>query len=150
MGTIKKKEYKMKLAIILIIAMLGLTTVSATFCPPKTTNGRCGKDFGTRCAWGYCSQWGWCGMPSAYRTNGQTKYDSNMACELRKCPPVSNNGRCGPSYGRCPWGFCSQWSWCGMQAIYRTNGQTKYNSSQFCLKPVPPKPVVVTPVMAYI
>ncbi|CAD7936921.1 unnamed protein product [Amoebophrya sp. A25] len=38
---------------------------------PASANGRCGAEFGTRCATGCCSQFGWCGGTAAWCQCGQ-------------------------------------------------------------------------------
>ena len=55
---------------------------NASSCGTIATNGRCGSAgaHGTRCSWGYCSQWSWCGSGTDYVRSGQTQYNHISGC----------------------------------------------------------------------
>merc|ERR1711881_495681 len=95
-------------------------------------NGRCGPQYGnTICPAGYCSQWWWCGTSALHKSTHQAKYDAKPACAAKKdCTSfkLSNNGRCGPQFGKtyCKSGFCSRWSWCGPGAPASDKNRQKW------------------------
>ena len=66
----------MRVAIVLALCLASVmsapTFKNAAACGPVASNGRCGTAGvgGTRCAWGYCSQWSWCGTGAAYKARG--------------------------------------------------------------------------------
>lgn len=58
--------------------------------------------------------------------------------EARKpCGKISTSTRCGPSYGRCPWGFCSRWWWCGpggKGSLWESTHRSDWDYRPECMK----------------
>merc|ERR1712151_1137194 len=48
-------------------------------------NMRCGPEHNhTRCPFGWCSKWGWCGTSKLHKTTHQLAYDATPACKAKK------------------------------------------------------------------
>merc|ERR1712060_536570 len=48
-------------------------------------NMRCGPSHNhTRCPFGWCSKWGWCGMSKLHKSTHQVKYDATPACAAKR------------------------------------------------------------------
>lgn len=60
-----------------------------------------------------------------------------------KCS-ISENGRCGPKFGRtiCPAGYCSKWWWCGTSSLHKKTHQVAYDAKPSCSKKVPTKTII--------
>merc|ERR1711976_440888 len=48
-------------------------------------NMRCGpKHDNTRCPFGFCSKWGWCGVSKLHKQTHQVLFDASPACKAQK------------------------------------------------------------------
>jgi len=120
-----------------------ITTNSNTSLP-ISTNNRCGPSYGICPSGQCCSKYGWCGKTDDYCDSGcQSEFGqcknypinnatannapadnapvNNMTVETSI--PISTNGRCGKTYGRCPSDeCCSVFGWCGKTDTYCGSG----------------------------
>jgi len=103
-------------------------------------NGRCGVKFGnTRCAWGYCSKFNWCGTTAQHKATQQPAFNASSHCvkkQAKKQPKcnLSKNGKCGPSHGGtiCPVGWCSKAGLCGTSKLFKANNLRDFSASHVC------------------
>merc|ERR1712072_1018908 len=103
-------------------------------------NGRCGVPFGnTRCPWGFCSKWNWCGTTPLHKKTHQPPFDASPHCTKKaakkqpKCN-LSKNGKCGPANGGtiCPVGYCSKAGTCGTDKMHKAEAQRDFSASKLC------------------
>jgi len=120
-------------------AMVQKKPVKAGSCN-LSKNGRCGAHFGnTRCPWGYCSKWNWCGTTLQHKKTHQAPFDASPHCTKKaakkqpKCK-FSKDGKCGlPNGGTiCPVGYCSKANLCGTDKIHKATKQAAYSASKLC------------------
>merc|ERR1712048_395641 len=103
-------------------------------------NGRCGVPFNnTRCAWGFCSKWNWCGTTPQHKATHQPAFDANPHCTKKaakkqpKCN-LSKDGKCGPANKGtiCPVGYCSKAGTCGTDKLHKATMQRDFSASKLC------------------
>ncbi|KAG4102105.1 RNI-like protein, partial [Neocallimastix lanati (nom. inval.)] len=82
-----------------------------------SSDGRCGKDYGSCPSGQCCSKYGWCGTDDKYCLAAK-----GCNPEFGKCKdayPVSTDGKCGKDSGRCPSDkCCSKYGYCGTSDKY--------------------------------
>jgi len=77
--------------------------------------------------------------PAAKKPKGKKKVTKKPAAKKPKgktCK-LSQDGRCGPSFGNtvCYRGqYCSKWSWCGAEALYKNTQQKQFSNGAGCAK----------------
>merc|ERR1711862_1066689 len=120
-------------------AMVQKQPVKAGSCN-LSKNGRCGAKFGnTRCAWGFCSKFNWCGTTAQHKATHQPAFDASPHCTKKaakkqpKCN-LSKNGKCGKANGGtiCPVGYCSKAGTCGTDKMHKATKQIAYSASKQC------------------
>merc|ERR1712072_730834 len=144
---------KMK-TFLLLILVLGVchTTVSRELQAPVqkkpakagscnlSKNGRCGVPFGnTRCVWGFCSKWNWCGTTAKHKATHQPAFDASPHCTKKsakkqpKCN-LSKDGKCGKAHGGtiCPVGWCNKAGTCGTDKMHKATMQRDFSASKLC------------------
>merc|ERR1712072_1133563 len=144
---------KMK-TFLLLILVLGVchTTVSRELQAPVqkkpakagscnlSKNGRCGVPFGnTRCVWGFCSKWNWCGTTAKHKATHQPAFDASPHCTKKaakkqpKCN-LSKDGKCGKAHGGtiCPVGWCNKAGTCGTDKMHKAEAQRDFSASKLC------------------
>ncbi|ORX80697.1 L domain-like protein [Anaeromyces robustus] len=101
------------------------------FCKSNTisTNGRCGRDYGICPNGKCCSKYGYCGNSEKYcSTDNGCQLDYGI-CSPSNIP-ISTNGKCGVSDGKCPFDkCCSKYGQCGTSdkhCLIDKGCQTKY------------------------